>query len=303
MNVFNLKKESVFEFGLSVVIPTLGGIVLYKTIECLNNGNVIPNEIIIVIPEFYQSNIDLKLLPANAKVLFTKFSGQVAQRIFGFQNVRFQFTLQLDDDILLEKDCLTRLYQFIIDKNIIAVSPKLLELNTNNYFHYLKEPLQNEYVFKLLYRIINGIYGYESGKISLSGLGMGVSMKNINPSVVQWLPGGCVLHNSDNLSFLNYFNFKGKAYAEDLYHSYYLRKNGIQLYHLPNAIAYVDNSSSRSSSFFSFIKIVYFSSRSLIALNKLSNTNSYRLLLFQTIYFFIYLPSKKINAYFNNKEF
>ena len=36
MNDSNLSKKTEYQFGLSVVIPTLGGNVLYKTIECLN---------------------------------------------------------------------------------------------------------------------------------------------------------------------------------------------------------------------------------------------------------------------------
>ena len=292
----NLKSDQKFQLGISVVIPTLGGDVLHKTILNLNNGSLIPDEILIVIPEKFKSNLDLKLLPENVKVFYTQFSGQVAQRIFGFKNVKYLFTLQLDDDILLEKDCLYNLFYFLKKNKYSSVCPTMLDLENKKCFHNLVEPSSSDLFYKLLYKIINGKKGYESGKISKSGLGMGTSIKYKMPIIVDWVPGGCVLHNSHNLIAFNYYILKGKAYAEDLIHSYYLNLNEIKLYHLPDAIAYVDISSSRSLSLISFLKIVYSSTRALLLYNKLSQRKNFRLLLFQFLYFFIYLPSRKVKS-------
>tara|TARA_B100001540_G_C15571187_1_gene535018 strand:- start:361 stop:750 length:390 start_codon:yes stop_codon:yes gene_type:complete len=47
--------------------------------------------------------------------------------------------------------------------------------------------------------------------------------------ISEWLPGGCVLHYKKNLIFKNYYPFEGKAYSEDLIHSFFLRNNKIKL--------------------------------------------------------------------------
>ena len=44
-----------------------------------------------------------------------------------------------------------------------------------------------------------------------------------------WLPGACILHRRSNLHLLAYYPFSGKAYAEDLYHSYILTLNNVRL--------------------------------------------------------------------------
>ena len=48
---------------------------------------------------------------------------------------------------------------------------------------------------------------------------------------VEWLPGGCILHRRSNLIKKNYFKFKSeKAFCEDLFHSFYLKKKNIRLF-------------------------------------------------------------------------
>ena len=45
----------------------------------------------------------------------------------------------------------------------------------------------------------------------------------------KWLPGGCILHKKENLVLNNYYEYKGKAYDEDLIHSFLLHNNSIDL--------------------------------------------------------------------------
>jgi len=291
-----------YKIGISVVIATLGGSILYETLKFLNNGSLMPNEILIVIPEKFKSNIDINLLPNNAKVFLTNFSGQVAQRIYGFKKVEFLYTLQIDDDIILEKNCLKNLFQYSSCNQNSATCPTMLDINTNKYHHYLNEPFKNEFFKRFLYQIINGRNGYVSGKISKSGLGMGFSLNNLNPNEVEWLPGGCVMHFTPNLVCDNYYPMIGKAYAEDLFHSHILTKRKLKLFHIPSAVCYVDGYSSESSSFYTYIKIVYDSTRSLLKLNNYTqNNNSVRILLFQSIYFFIFLPFNMLKNIINTK--
>ena len=83
--------------SLSVVIPTLGAKSLLTVIKLLNDGNEIPSEILVCIPEKYLNNIKLSNF-SNVKIIKTPFTGQVSQRIEGFKNAKEKFVLQLDDD-------------------------------------------------------------------------------------------------------------------------------------------------------------------------------------------------------------
>ena len=55
-----------------------------------------------------------------------------------------------------------------------------------------------------------------------------------------WIVGGCVMHHRKNLILHSYFNFSGKAYCEDLFHSIELKKRGVKLNILPSAKAFLE---------------------------------------------------------------
>ena len=65
--------------GISVIIPTLGVQNLDKTISHLENSVIVPDEIIICIPEKYYDNLIINIAQGNIKVLKTNVVGQVAQ--------------------------------------------------------------------------------------------------------------------------------------------------------------------------------------------------------------------------------
>lgn len=76
--VLDTKLDDLEQKDVSVVIPTLGGETLIKTIEKVNSGSIIPAEILVCIPEeevFRVGNIAI----GNVKVIKTKCHGQVAQ--------------------------------------------------------------------------------------------------------------------------------------------------------------------------------------------------------------------------------
>ena len=66
--------------SLSVVIPTLGNDILFKTLESINNSSVRPDEIIICLPNDSAISIERFKIYQNIEVLKTKTKGQVAQR-------------------------------------------------------------------------------------------------------------------------------------------------------------------------------------------------------------------------------
>ena len=223
--------------NISVVIPSLGGKPLSDTIKHLNNGSVFPDEIIIVIPkEFKSSSIKIKL--KNVKFLFTDQKGQVFQRCEGFKIAKYKYVLQLDDDVFLHKDCLENLVNNLNESSSIA--PVMCYKNSKeSVFDY-----SNKWFLNFIHWLIHGFkFGSKKmGTVSKSVVPFGHDNIIYENSIVssEWLAGGCVLHNKKNLIIKNYFPFSGKAYGEDLIHSFFLKQKNISLLLNKKAICYID---------------------------------------------------------------
>jgi len=222
------------DYSLTVVIPTLGGDVLVRTIQSIMSGSVVPQKILIVIPEDRVSSLP-NLKYNNVEVLTTKFRGQVQQRIAGFSKSQSHVVMQLDDDIELAYDCIEILIggmQTCIGK--VALAPALRYRKNKTSAFLNKKP-------NLYYWLMNGSKGYQAGSVYLSGSPEGVDfVENCNFIESQWLYGGCVLHRKGDLVLENFFPFKGKAYCEDLIHSAALRNKGVKLFFMPKANAYFE---------------------------------------------------------------
>ena len=240
--------------NVSVVIATLGGGSLKETIESLNNSSIVPKEIIICIPEEYASNVK-HLSYSNIKILKTTVRGQVAQRVVGFQNAKFPYVLQLDDDIILDFYCLEKLLETVISNKNISAGPKLFDHLTKEYHSFLI-PSNTKLVWfnKMFYFSANGKSGFQPGKISKSGVNFGIPETPSTFYNVDWLCGGCLMHRKENLILTNYYPLSGKAYAEDLFHSKLLRDNNVILVRSGEAKCYVDFTSSKGGSWLNIIR-------------------------------------------------
>ena len=225
---------------LSVVIPTLGGIPLINTIKALQNSSIRPIEILVCIPLSCElvTKIDLS---DNIRIIRTKKKSQVHQRMLGFLESQGELVLQIDDDVILEKDTIKKLVYCLegIDEKA-AVAPSIFWEGSKISVFSTK---RDSFIRKFSDWIMNGKNGYKSGVVSLSGVGFGLDHNDKNQDITEteWLPGGCVLHRSHNLINIDYFPFSGKAYSEDLIHSFLLRENGVKLYVCNNAIAYIES--------------------------------------------------------------
>jgi GT2 family glycosyltransferase len=220
---------------ISVVIPTIGEDTLEQVIINLNNGTLVPDEILICIPENFKLNINT-LVYTNVKIIYTKQKGQVIQRIEGFIAAKNNYILQLDSDCLIYNDTLLKLFE-IFQKfgDKIAVAPSMfgdIEKYTIN------RKTSNNLFYKISNYIIEGSVNVPRGYITKSGIPTFPIFEDREQLFLRsdWLPGGCVLHNKNNLVLNNYFPFPGKAYCEDIIHSYLLRKKGIKLYIHQNAL-------------------------------------------------------------------
>ena len=235
--------------SLSVVIPTLGNDILFKTLESINNSSVRPDEIIICLPNDSAISIERFKIYQNIEVLKTKTKGQVAQRAEGFLRAKHEYILQTDDDIILENNCIKELIHCSSKHDKIAVGPKIFDLN--NRYHSPRLKSHNSSLYEnFIFYLINGKSGYQAGKISSAGIAMGTpdDSKDYN---VDWLPGSCILHKKNNLIKYNYYPYLGKAYSEDILHSMILKKNNIFLVRSAKAKCNVDlNSGINMSSVF-----------------------------------------------------
>ena len=204
---------------VSVVIPTLGGEELKETINKLNLGTLIPKEILLVIPEHMKDNV-AKLENSNVKVINSKEQGQVQQRAYGFKKTKCNLVLQLDDDVWLNKNCLEQLVKSMLLQNKrCSIAPKIIDRNNLNY--------KNE---MLLFSRIKQHKKY--GVVLKTGEAVSVPYQySTNKLIeVQWIPGGCVLHQKKNLILENFFPYTGKAYCEDLIHSFLLNNMKVKLF-------------------------------------------------------------------------
>ncbi len=228
---------------VSVVIPTLGGSQILQTINNLNTTNLKPREILICIPKELSYKLNFNF-DNNIKIIETDLYGQVYQRTIGFKKATEDFVLQLDDDLL-----------FSID-NIQIMLNELRHLGINN---CIGPQLYDEKNKIYNYSIYNGFTKFESyiieyflggakfgkdrmGKISKSGQNFGYDIRHMKNNIqnVEWLAGGCVLFYKKNLILENYYPFQGKAYCEDLIHSYLLKKNETKLWITKSAICILD---------------------------------------------------------------
>lgn len=281
------------KFELSVVIPTLGNSRLEKTINALYDGTLIPSEVLICIPKEY-AHLVQHLSNHNIKIISTDIKGQVAQRAIGFRHATFPLVLQLDEDIQVRINCLQNLVNCINQFPNVSVGPNMYDLKTGEYHSYMVSKGTKDNVFKkFLFWVINGSAGFQPGQISKAGINMGVPKDNKNWNNLGWLPGGCILHWRENLILTNYYPFKGKAYAEDLFHSYLLRKTGVSLLRCGLADCDVDFSTSTSMSIVDIIKEQIAAAKVLTRFVREIGGSLIRYFLFLPLNF-IYLSSKKI---------
>ncbi|MBT5399716.1 hypothetical protein HOL24_04155 [bacterium] len=214
---------------ISVVIPSLGGD-LSRTLDGLNFGTVVPDEIIICLPNKSHSIDNLSKYKGIIVIYSGKYS-QVFQRLCGFKKSKYEYILQLDDDVYVSSNCLEILIKNIsFDKRNISVSPFWLDVTSKNSLFCKKKGL----LMYFYYFIINGYAGYSPGKVSLAGTNFGLNFNEVDPDSklieVDWQSGGCVLHKRNNLLLYDFYPYKGKAYSEDLIHSILLRRLGVSLF-------------------------------------------------------------------------
>lgn len=231
------------QYKVSVIVPTLGGDCLRGTIEQLNCGTIVPTEILVCIPEEEAFRVAHLSFP-NVRILKTSCRGQVAQRAIGFQQAQQPLVLQLDDDVMLQENSLQVLANTLYSLGHgNALAPVYYDTATGRCIHELFGGGQG-FLRNLYYSVVCGSsWGVKRmGTVTAAGLSFGVDGAHCGekPFDVQWLPGGCVLCFREDLITENFFPYPGKAYCEDLIHSFLRIKHGVQHRVLAKAKCLID---------------------------------------------------------------
>jgi len=229
---------------ISLVIATLGGDVLISTITRLNQGEGVPAEILICIPEDEAVHADCVAAIANVHVIKTKCRGQVAQRAVGLSKASYPYVMQFDDDVILPINTLKVLFETLLAKgpgNVVAPFFRLQSTGRecSQYKGGLLGFLRNCHASL----VCGAKFGKKRlGKISLSGLAFGVVMNSCKVRIVEseWLPGGVALCHKSDLITHDYYPFPGKAFSEDLIHSVLWRQQGCRFWTLLDVSAMID---------------------------------------------------------------
>jgi hypothetical protein len=242
---------------ISVIVPTLGKINENNfKYQLYNNTETIPYEIIFSIPK---KNIS-KLLKfqkfKNIKIFKSKYYNQVMQRLEAIKIAKYDLILQLDDDIFLGKSFITKIYFKSIGlKNNFCLSPIYKEFLSKQSI-YKEVSVKKNLISKFFFNVD---LKKNSGSITNFGLALDHNPNKLNRSIVEWLPGGCMLTKKFFYSDFSGSIFKNfhKSYYEDVYFSY--KSNFIKYldYRLPVFLHINENDKNNKSniSFYYFYKI------------------------------------------------
>lgn len=225
-----MKKKRKKIIPVSVVIPTLGGDHLKKCIYKISVSSCLPKEVLIIVPEDTYNkvkNYSTNYKNLKIRVLFSKIKNQVLQRIKGFKNSKKDIVVQMDDDILVKKDCLLKLFKQITSYNEnVAIAPKYL---SNMKLSSIYKKPKSKFL-KIYHWLINSNAGFKPGSISLSGFNYSDENGKKGIREQEWLSGGLIIHKKKNLILNNYYPYKfKKSYCEDILHSLLLRKKKVKL--------------------------------------------------------------------------
>ena len=270
---------------ISVVIPSIGNRNLIPTLRSIVDSSIYVDEIIISIPD--QVNVKKDRFKSFKNLIFlnSKVKGQVAQRIEGFKVAKNDVVVQLDDDIILERECLKLMMAFIKKNNYSAVSAHFYDIANRESIYYNLNT--NKYNF--IKYIMNGTNAGINGIITRSGFETYPNF-NCDKNVIlsEWIPGGCVMHLKKNLVLSNFFPYTGKAYCEDLFHSIALKKNNIKLYYHTNAKAFleIENIKSNFKIYIKHLRADFQIRKKLVEQNKLSKSRMYLVYIIKTISYF-----------------
>lgn len=204
---------------ISVVLATLGEKNIFEIVKILNQSDI-EIEIIIIIPQ--RKYYKIKELKKNKNIIIiqTDFFSQPKQRIEGFKIAKYDFVLQLDSDVKINKFFLREILDFISLKNsncAVSLHP-IIE-------HKFKSSIYRNIINCFFYYFIKREKNFNNWDSWFTN-----NLFKINNGRVKLLTGACILHYKKNLILDDFYNYKYKAYGEDILHSCLLHNKKISFY-------------------------------------------------------------------------
>lgn len=176
----------------------------------------------------------------NVTTIVSKIKNQVYQRSIGLENCNGKFILQVDDDLIFEKNAISILYNNILsrkDKSIIAIN--LLDSNGNQANKRWVNNYNRNYILRFLIFFLNGFQKVKPCSLILSGRPVPYYLNN-NVNKYQnseWL-NSCFIFNKSSLKDYNQHFMMGKSYYEDIFTTYNFYRKGYKLLTIKEAKAY-----------------------------------------------------------------
>ena len=199
---------------ISIVIPTKeNSKQLNQTINSINKQTYKPKEIILVSSKkIYKKFLLHKKI--KTKILFSKIQNQVVQRNIGINNLskKSDIILQLDDRIVLNKDCLFELNKFWRNTSSSTIGVGINQINTTK---------ENGLINKLFSNL-----NKFTGRVMKNGIVMDYSNLEKDTDVM-WLKGGLSswkIKKNKKLFNRKYPNWKWSVF-EDVEYSLNKKKN------------------------------------------------------------------------------
>jgi hypothetical protein len=150
--------------------------------------------------------------------------------------------MQLDSDVLISIEDVNSLYEEIRKKGKLTVMAPLMhnkldfKVNCSPKRVGLSKEIENLYHF-IFCGLPYGIKKYGKYSSTTSAVSINPDV-NENQIITEWLPGGCVIGFRDELIKENFYHREGKAFCEDILHSYLRNKQNIKHICLTNVKAY-----------------------------------------------------------------
>lgn len=211
---------------LTIIIPSTLTNINAKWINQINNYSLKGIKIIISItPNLSINEAYKKGFKSNIKIIKSEQRGQVKQRQYAYKFCKTSLIMHMDDDIFFSIKSLKKLLAEYSNLNTnTCLAPRI---NNKNKFY------KNTIIKKLKNIILFFKINPKPGSVSITSFAVQHRIEkdyHDNFEKVDFLPGGLLIIKTKDIINHNYYKFRGKAYCEDLIHSFLLKEKGIDLY-------------------------------------------------------------------------
>ena len=213
---------------------------LFFTIENLSKSSVTPKNIIIVTTndnykKYFNKNYINSL---NINFYISKKKSQTAQRELGIEKVKTKYVIQIDDDVLVDKNCIKNMLIEIKKTNNTIIGGYLIYSNNTHISERFSQSYNNSDILKFVYKLLNNFKKPENMSILESGRIFPHFIKG--ETSPQWL-SSFMIYEKEFYKHGEKIYSKGKGYFEDIVFTHSLFNKGFKLLIKENCKAIVED--------------------------------------------------------------